>query len=126
MSTDLNFHHVALGIPAGTENEARAFYAGLLGLREIEKPEPLRARGGAWFESAEGIQVHLQIDDPDGGRSRRHFALVTPDGSSLQGRLEEAAYRTQDDPDFPGFTRFYVDDPWGNRIEILTPDPARQ
>ena len=41
--------HVQLAMPAGKEAEARAFYGNLLGLREVPKPEPLRARGGVWF-----------------------------------------------------------------------------
>ena len=42
--------HVQLAAPAGCEAAARRYFAGLLGLEEVEKPEPLRARGGAWFQ----------------------------------------------------------------------------
>ncbi|TMV82713.1 glyoxalase, partial [Thioclava sp. BHET1] len=44
--------HVQLAIPAGAETRCRAFWGDLLGLREIAKPERLRARGGVWFEGA--------------------------------------------------------------------------
>ena len=118
--TELTFHHAAAAIPAGGEEEARRFYGGLLGLREIQKPAPLVPRGGVWFETDDGFQLHLQIDAPDEFKSRRHIGLVTPDGPLLKQRLEEAGHQTEDDPNFPGFTRFYVHDPWGNRIEILT------
>jgi catechol 2,3-dioxygenase-like lactoylglutathione lyase family enzyme len=44
--------HIQLAMPAGQEDEARRFYAGLLGLTEVAKPSHLVARGGAWFENA--------------------------------------------------------------------------
>ena len=42
-------HHVQLAMPRGEEAAARAFFAGVLGMAEIEKPPALAARGGAWF-----------------------------------------------------------------------------
>ena len=56
-----SIHHVQVAIPAGGEDEARRFYAGVLGLREIDKPENLRARGGVWFETR-NLQLHLGVD----------------------------------------------------------------
>ena len=52
--TVIAIEHVQLAMPPGRE-EARAFYAGLLGMAEVPKPAHLTARGGAWFEAA-GIQ----------------------------------------------------------------------
>jgi hypothetical protein len=34
--------------PPACEAAAREFYGSLLGLAEVEKPEPLRGRGGVW------------------------------------------------------------------------------
>ncbi|CAA9382173.1 MAG: hypothetical protein AVDCRST_MAG03-27 [uncultured Rubrobacteraceae bacterium] len=53
--------HVQLVMPAGREDEARAFYAGLLGLDELEKPATLASRGGAWFGLPDGRQLHLGV-----------------------------------------------------------------
>jgi catechol 2,3-dioxygenase-like lactoylglutathione lyase family enzyme len=45
--------HVQITVPPDGVAEARAFYCGLLGLREVEKPEALRGRGGfIWHHSA--------------------------------------------------------------------------
>ena len=55
----IRIDHVQIPIPPGGEDAARAFYSGVLGLTEVPKPEPMRARGGMWF--AEGI--HLGIED---------------------------------------------------------------
>lgn len=45
----LGLDHVQLAAPPGCEAKARWFFGELLGLHEVEKPEPLRARGGVWF-----------------------------------------------------------------------------
>jgi catechol 2,3-dioxygenase-like lactoylglutathione lyase family enzyme len=111
-------HHVAIGIPDGAEPEARKFYCDLLGLEEVEKPDSLKDRGGFWLEVG-GVQVHLQIDEPDRGRSRRHFGLVVDDADELRSRLENAGYALRDDVDIPGYSRFFVGDPWGNQVELL-------
>ena len=37
-------HHVQLAMPRGGEPKARAFYAGLLEIPEVEKPPALAAR----------------------------------------------------------------------------------
>jgi catechol 2,3-dioxygenase-like lactoylglutathione lyase family enzyme len=116
----LAVHHVAIGIPEGVELEARKFYCDLLGLEEVEKPESLKDRGGFWLEVG-GVQVHLQIDEPDRGRSRRHFGLVVDDARALRSRLAKAGYPLRDDVNIPGYSRFFVGDPWGNQIELLSP-----
>ena len=38
--------HVQLAMPAGRETEARAFYEGVLGIPEVQKPPNLAKRGG--------------------------------------------------------------------------------
>src|SRR5205807_686128 len=38
--------HVQLAMPPGREDEAEAFYSGLLGLQRVPKPAALAARGG--------------------------------------------------------------------------------
>src|SRR5215831_8507708 len=51
--------HILIAMPPGREDEARAFYQGILGLAEKMKPPQLAARGGCWFES-ETLQVHWE------------------------------------------------------------------
>src|SRR3954452_16050040 len=53
--------HVQLAMPPGREAEARAFYAGVLGLPEVEKPPHLARRGGCWF-GRDGLKVHLGVE----------------------------------------------------------------
>ena len=53
--------HVQLAMPAGGEDDARAFYVDVLGLSEQTKPAHLAGRGGVWFARG-GVKVHLGVD----------------------------------------------------------------
>jgi catechol 2,3-dioxygenase-like lactoylglutathione lyase family enzyme len=112
-------HHVQVAIPPGAEHAARQFYGELLGMTEIEKPASLGDRGGAWFACGEQ-QVHCGVE-PQIAASRRHPALLTDDLERLRARLLEAGLPVVEDRQIPGFQRFYTEDPFGNRIEIMQP-----
>jgi catechol 2,3-dioxygenase-like lactoylglutathione lyase family enzyme len=109
--------HVNITMPKGAETEARKFYGDLLGLTEIPKPESVRQRGGVWFD-ADGLDVHLSIEDGKTGEDQqRHFGLECTDVDGLRSRLAAAGFMI--DPGRPaGWRRFFVHDPFGNRIEI--------
>lgn len=112
-------HHVQLAMPAGGEDEARRFYADVLGLREVPKPPGLAGRGGCWFASADGrVEVHLGID-PDFRPARKaHPALAVADFDVLRERLARAGADVVED-DALDIRRFYTADPFGNRIELV-------
>ena len=110
-------HHVQVSITAGGEPAARRFYGELLGLAEIEKPGSLADRGGVWFACG-AQQLHCGVET-EVVRSRRHPALLTDDLEALRHRLVGAGLRPDEDRQIPGFLRFYVEDPFGNRIELL-------
>ena len=112
--------HVQLAIPKGGEASARAFYVGLLGLREIAKPEELAKRGGAWFVCG-AQQLHVGVEEPFAAARKAHPALRACDAASVRAiatRLEAAGHAVRWAQEVPGVTRFHVDDPFGNRIEI--------
>ena len=54
-------HHVQLAIPPAGEPDCRAFWGGVLGMTEVEKPAVLAARGGCWFRGG-GLEVHLGVE----------------------------------------------------------------
>ncbi|RYC33421.1 glyoxalase [Lichenibacterium minor] len=116
--TILALDHVQLAMPPGREAEARAFYAGLLDLAEREKPEPLRARGGCWFERG-AVAVHLGVEDPFTPARKAHPAFRVDDLSALAARLAAAGHPTRADIPLDGCDRVFVDDPFGNRIELV-------
>ena len=66
-------------MPKGSEEIARSFYGGLLGLAEIPKPEALRGRGGVWFDAG-GLDIHISVEENrSGSDSYRHFGLACAD-----------------------------------------------
>ena len=85
--TVLRAHHVQLAMPAGGESAARSFYAGLLGLAELDKPEHLRARGGCWFEIGQDLQLHLGVEAPFRPAAKAHLALVVADLEATRSAL---------------------------------------
>jgi catechol 2,3-dioxygenase-like lactoylglutathione lyase family enzyme len=113
-------HHVQLAIPAGSEDTARAFYGGVLGMGELDKPPVLAARGGCWFRSG-GLEVHLGVEDDFRPARKAHPGVLVDDLDGLAARLTDAGVPVQWDDAFPGHRRFYAADPYGNRLEFLEP-----
>jgi catechol 2,3-dioxygenase-like lactoylglutathione lyase family enzyme len=105
--------HVQLAMPAGGEPDARAFYAGLLGFTEVPKPERLAGRGGCWFEAGEA-KVHLGVDHDFRPARKAHPALVVRGLAALAEQLRQAGVAVTEEAD-----SVYVDDPFGNRMELL-------
>ena len=111
--------HVQLAMPVGGEDAARAFYAGSLGLVEVPKPAALASRGGCWFERGP-VRVHLGVEADHVPARKAHPGLVVAGLDALVGELERTwttAVRWSDE--IPGTRRCHVDDPFGNRIELI-------
>jgi catechol 2,3-dioxygenase-like lactoylglutathione lyase family enzyme len=102
--------HVQLAAPPGCEEAARRFFGDLIGMREVEKPRSLAARGGVWFE-----QLHVGVEQDFRPARKAHPAFVVADLDALAERLGDVSW----DDGLPGVRRFYVSDPWGNRLEFL-------
>lgn len=112
--------HVQLAMPAGEEARAAAFYEALLGIPRVPKPEPLAARGGCWFE-AEGIKIHLGVEDGFRPARKAHPALRVDGLDRLVETLAGAGVAVQVGEPLEGCRHVYVDDPFGNRIELIEP-----
>lgn len=114
--------HVQLGMPAGSEAEGQAdsFYAGLLGLQLLQKPAPVAGRGGRWY-LAGSTSLHLGVEEPFRSAEKAHPGLLVDDIPAVVQRLEAAGHPCRPDDVLPGVKRAYVDDPFGNCIELLEP-----
>ncbi|MEO9224258.1 MAG: VOC family protein [Acidimicrobiales bacterium] len=112
------FDHVQLAIPAGGEPAARTFYADVLGLTEIPKPEPLAARGGCWFQG-DNVQIHIGADPDFRAARKAHPALLVDDLPALARALEAAGHLVREGNTINGRVQQFVDDPFGNRIELV-------
>lgn len=112
--------HVQLAMPRGREDDAVAFYQGLLGIPLVPKPPHLAVRGGCWFERG-GLKVHLGVDDEFRPATKAHPAFIVHGVRELAGSIAAVGHRVVDHEPLEGYDRVYVDDPFGNRIELMEP-----
>lgn len=119
--TIVGIDHVQLAMPAGREDDARGFYAGLLEIPERPKPAALADRGGVWFEN-DAVKIHLGVEADFRPAKKAHPALVVRGLGVMVARLRRAGVDVRED-DMPGHYRVYVVDPFGNRLELLEPIP---
>ncbi len=110
--------HVQLAMPPGREPDADAFYGDLLGLVAVPKPEPLASRGGRWYASG-NVHIHLGVEADFRAARRAHPALRVSGFDELIAQLEARGDSWRRDQELPGVRRIYVDDPFGNRIELI-------
>jgi catechol 2,3-dioxygenase-like lactoylglutathione lyase family enzyme len=116
--------HVQLAIPAGGEERCDEFYVGLLGFRVLDKPPVLAARGGRWYQRDDAV-VHLGVDPHFTPATKAHAALVVDEYDDLLERLRAAEVEIRPDESIPGRRRCHVDDPVGNRLELIDGASAR-
>ncbi|HVY96804.1 MAG TPA: VOC family protein [Solirubrobacterales bacterium] len=116
----IRLDHVQITAPPGCEPEARRFFGELLGLVEVEKPEPLRERGGVWFAVGDH-QLHVGVEAAFTPARKAHPALAVSAAEldALAARLANSGTDVVWDSALPGQRRFYCQDPWGNRLEFL-------
>jgi GNAT superfamily N-acetyltransferase/catechol 2,3-dioxygenase-like lactoylglutathione lyase family enzyme len=115
--------HVQLAMPEGGEAVAAAFYVGVLGFEAVEKPEALRANGGCWFRAGRA-ELHLGVEADFRPARKAHPALRIAGIDRFAARCEGARHPVEWDERYPGVRRFYVHDPFGNRLELME-SPAR-
>ena len=122
----VRLHHATFTHPPGAEDEARAFYGGVLGLTEVRKPATMNAAAGCWFRSdgsSGGVEVH-GLPDP-GFRPNRlgHPAFLVDDLDAVAARLRAAGAVVEPDDRFPGHRRFHSYEVFGNQLEFLEESP---
>lgn len=111
-------HHAQVSIPKGAEEAGKAFYCGVLGLPELEKPEALKSNGGFWLQVGDR-QVHIGTEDNvDRLATKAHLAYEVDDVEAWQGKLEEQGIKVLESIPIPGLKRFEFRDPFGNRVEM--------
>ena len=115
----LRLHHAEITIPRDAEDAGREFYCGLLGLREIPKPDSLRQRGGFWVRLGD-IDLHVGVEDGvDRAATKVHLAYEVDDVPAWRQRVKGAGLKPIDSIPIPGYERFEFRDPFGNRIEMI-------
>jgi glyoxylase I family protein len=106
--------HVALNVddvPAAVD-----FYTGVLGLTERDD-RPDFGIAGAWLNAGDQ-QVHL-IELPPPSDKGQHFALLYDDIGAVVDTLRTHGIKVSDPaPSSPGRQQAFLNDPWGNAIEL--------
>ncbi|HEU4964302.1 MAG TPA: VOC family protein [Bacilli bacterium] len=110
--------HVQVAAPVGTEAEMRKFFGELLGMRELEKPEALKKNGGAWFQCG-AQQLHVGVEQEFAPAKKAHPAFLVDNIRELREHLIANGVTVKDDKNITDVMRFFIADPWGNRLEFM-------
>ena len=115
----IGIDHVQITVPKGQEPAARDFYCGILGLREIEKPDALKPRGGFWLSVGDG-EMHVGTEEGVNRlATKAHVAFAVDDLAFWRDRLSERGFALEDGVPIPRCKRFEFRDPFGNRVELI-------
>ena len=113
-------NHVTVPVPAGEETRVRAFYEGILGLKELPQNESLKSHYTLiWFELLD-IQLHLDFSPPwKTPAENRHVALEIQNLPKARQYLEAKGATICEAVAMPDRDRFYLLDPFGNYFEFI-------
>lgn len=117
--------HVNLRIPQGGEEAAARFWCDALGFTEHPKPAS-NTHPGRWF-TGPGFEIHVSPDADFVPATKAHISFVAGDLKGLIARLEtngvaiRPARGTAEEPQ-----SCFFDDPFGNRLELMTPEAAAE
>tara|TARA_B100001939_G_scaffold338301_1_gene343703 strand:+ start:108 stop:521 length:414 start_codon:yes stop_codon:yes gene_type:complete len=115
-------NHIALMARPGEHHQARAFYAGLLGMTEVPLPDDLCGNSNldlVWFVFND-VMIHVSFTDdyvpvPVG----RHVCIEVENLGDLRARMEAAGCGIEEQVRLPDRERFFVSDPFGNYFEFM-------
>jgi catechol 2,3-dioxygenase-like lactoylglutathione lyase family enzyme len=108
--------HIHIAVPPGRLEEAKDFYASIIGLELTERPDYIFGSAGYWFNIAD-VQLHVGVEPPM-PISTRHTAFEVEDIAAALKHLEDKI-EILEEPVIPGRIRFAFHDPFGNRVELL-------
>ena len=115
----IEIHHVQVCVPRNSEDEARAFYCGVMGLKEIEKPAESKEHGGLWAQLGD-LQLHIGLEDGmDRSKTRAHIAYQVEDLAEWKNRFEAANLTILKKRSLSNYIRFDMRDPFGNCLEFM-------
>lgn len=120
MTGVLRIQHTSVPMPPDGAEQARAFYAGALGMNEISPPTSLSAQRLVWFSAGDdGHEVHL-FADSDAGNSlpAQHLCLQVDDIEEFRTRLADHGVAVQETIQIHNRPRFFIQDPFSNSIEL--------
>ncbi|WP_455661546.1 VOC family protein [Pradoshia sp.] len=114
----LAIDHILLAMPKGGEKKACDFFHGVLGFEVIEKPAELAKRGGVWFRFGH-FELHLGVEEPFSPAKKAHPAFRVEELEVVKEHLSHLGIDYKEDEELPDAKRIFLEDPFGNRLEIL-------
>ena len=99
-----SINHVQLTFDVDRRDQVRHFYGTLVGLTELHQP------------TGPGLRFIA-------GSQRVDLVPASQTLPRLRHQLLQADLALEEHQPLPGYLRFYVNDPAGNRLEFLEPDP---
>jgi catechol 2,3-dioxygenase-like lactoylglutathione lyase family enzyme len=113
-------NHVTLAVPAGEHEKVRSCYGGVLGLKEIARPDALGSVYDLiWYECLDFL-LHIDFTPPwFTPAENRHVALEVIDIKDVRACLETRGAEIREAVVIPDRERFYVLDPFGNYFELI-------
>ncbi len=120
MPTVKRLQHTSVPMPPGGESQAREFYGGALGMREIPKPSTL-SNNLVWFAANDaGDEVHVFQEDNIGPNSaEQHLCLEVDDVEAFGRRLAEHGFAPRTPETINNRPRLFVRDPFQNLVELV-------
>jgi predicted enzyme related to lactoylglutathione lyase len=109
--------HVNVCVPTEKLEEARAFYADVIGLTPKSRPNHVFDTPGYWFTLAD-IEFHVGVEPPS-GQTFRHTAFQVTDLEACRQQLTANGITILEQPLIEGRDRFMFSDPFGNMMELL-------
>lgn len=110
-------------MPPGGEALAQAFYGDILEIPMVPKPVELTGRGGCWFERGD-LKIHVGVEQEFRPATKAHPALRVDGLGELLERLRRHSIAVVEEGPLDGHDRVYVQDPFGNRIELIEVAPT--
>jgi catechol 2,3-dioxygenase-like lactoylglutathione lyase family enzyme len=123
MGKVVKLQHASIPMPAGGIERARAFYGGKLGLEEKPVPSALNAGEIVWFRLGGGDhELHVFTETDDIRSSGQHLCIQVDDIAAWRESLAASGVAIEETDPIVNRPRFFVKDPFGNRIEITQID----
>jgi catechol 2,3-dioxygenase-like lactoylglutathione lyase family enzyme len=109
--------HVNVCVPIEKIEEARAFYANVLGLIPTPRPDHIFDTPGYCFKRAY-IEFLVGVEPPS-GHTFRHTAFEVTDLAACRRHLINNGIVINEQPVIEGRDRLMFADPFGNSMELL-------
>lgn len=113
--------HVQMLCPVGSEDEARAFWTGVVGLPEVSKPAALQSTGGVWFRCGhQGLHIGADLSFTPAERAHPAIRLSTAAAyAALVERFTAAGIAIEHAQVPVADQRMKVRDPFDNLVEFV-------